>query len=226
MDGLPLTIWGCSPLLSRGISGYEAIPCEGITWRKRPSALIIPVEHPFLCRRERSTPRPDFPHTGGSRGYSLGPIGHNQCDGRSTPKEKPPHISEPQSWTTPPASAILISNAPCYRCPNVRGFPPMEIRAQSPEMADVVLRAVRAGRWPGPGGYRTVLAVEPGCRETEGTGGTGPSRERRHFLDRGTLDPDERRSTTMTQIRSHPVERWTASCCALYKRVRRSFTDG
>src|SRR3954471_3634393 len=28
----------------------------------------------------------------------------------------------------------------------------------------------------------------------------------------------------MTQIRSHPVERWTASCCALYKRVRRSFT--
>ena len=28
----------------------------------------------------------------------------------------------------------------------------------------------------------------------------------------------------MTQIQSHPVERWTASCCALYKRVRRWFT--
>ena len=40
----------------------------------------------------------------------------------------------------------------------------------------------------------------------------------------GTLDPDDRGSTTMTQIRSHPVERGTESCCALYKRVRRSFT--
>jgi hypothetical protein len=29
----------------------------------------------------------------------------------------------------------------------------------------------------------------------------------------------------MTQIQSHPVERWTAFCCALYKRVRRSFTS-
>ena len=28
----------------------------------------------------------------------------------------------------------------------------------------------------------------------------------------------------MTQIQSHPVERWTASRCALYKRVGRSFT--
>src|SRR3954453_20845065 len=28
----------------------------------------------------------------------------------------------------------------------------------------------------------------------------------------------------MTQIPSHPVERWTASCCALYKPVRRWFT--
>jgi hypothetical protein len=28
----------------------------------------------------------------------------------------------------------------------------------------------------------------------------------------------------MTQTRSHPVERWTESCCALHKRVRRSFT--
>jgi hypothetical protein len=28
----------------------------------------------------------------------------------------------------------------------------------------------------------------------------------------------------MTQIQFQPVERWTASCCALYKRVRRSFT--
>ena len=28
----------------------------------------------------------------------------------------------------------------------------------------------------------------------------------------------------MTQIQFQPAERWTASCCALYKRVRRSFT--
>src|SRR5436305_1522597 len=28
----------------------------------------------------------------------------------------------------------------------------------------------------------------------------------------------------MTQIQSHPVERWTAPCCALYKRVGRLFT--
>src|SRR4051794_36818330 len=91
-------------------------------------------------------------------------------------------------------------------------------------MADVVLRAVREGRGQGPGGYPTVLAMEPGCGETERIGGTGPSRERGHFLDRGAQDPDERRSTTMTQIRSHPVERWTASCYALYKQVRRSFT--
>jgi hypothetical protein len=29
----------------------------------------------------------------------------------------------------------------------------------------------------------------------------------------------------MTQIQSHPEERWTASGCALYKRVRQSFTQ-
>ena len=29
----------------------------------------------------------------------------------------------------------------------------------------------------------------------------------------------------MTQIQSHPVERWTASGCALYKRVGQSFTQ-
>src|SRR3954452_11108568 len=67
-------------------------------------------------------------------------------------------------------------------------------------MADVVLRAVRAGRWQGPGGYPTVLAVEPGCGETERVGGPGPSREKGHFLDRGT--PGARR----TLINDHDTD--------------------
>jgi len=30
----------------------------------------------------------------------------------------------------------------------------------------------------------------------------------------------------MTKLQPHPMERWTESCCALYKRVGRSFTIG
>src|SRR5512135_485832 len=43
------------------------------------------------------------------RGSCLGLISRNQYDRRSTPKAKPPHISEPRSWTTPPASATSWS---------------------------------------------------------------------------------------------------------------------
>ena len=43
------------------------------------------------------------------------------------------------------------------------------VGAQSPEMADVVLRAVRGSRRPGAGGHRAVLAVEPRGGEEEGT---------------------------------------------------------
>ena len=48
------------------------------------------------------------------------------------------------------------------------------LEAQSSEMADVVLRALRDGRGQGSGGYPTVLAVEPRCREKERTGGAWP----------------------------------------------------
>src|SRR5512135_921981 len=43
------------------------------------------------------------------RGSGLGLISRNQYDQRSTPKAKPPHISEPRLWTTPPASATSWS---------------------------------------------------------------------------------------------------------------------
>ena len=46
------------------------------------------------------------------------------------------------------------------------------VEAQSPEMADVVLRALRGGRGQGSAGRTIVLAVEPERREEEGTGGT------------------------------------------------------
>ena len=46
------------------------------------------------------------------------------------------------------------------------------VEAQSPEMADVVLRALCGGRGQGSGGRAIVLAVESERREEERTGGT------------------------------------------------------
>src|SRR5664279_4323962 len=45
------------------------------------------------------------------------------------------------------------------------------VGAQSPEVADVVLRALRGGRGQGSRGHPTVPAVEPEPGEKEGTGG-------------------------------------------------------
>ena len=50
----------------------------------------------------------------------------------------------------------------------------VDVEAQSSEMADVVLRAMRGGRGQGPGEHPTILAVEPERREEEGTGGRRP----------------------------------------------------
>jgi len=44
----------------------------------------------------------------------------------------------------------------------------VDVEAQSSEMADVVLRALRGVRGQGPGEYPTVLAVEPERRAKEG----------------------------------------------------------
>ncbi len=46
------------------------------------------------------------------------------------------------------------------------------VEAESSEMADVVLRALRGGRGQGPGEHPTVLAVEPERREKEGVSPT------------------------------------------------------
>jgi hypothetical protein len=59
---------------------------------------------------ETARPHSHFPtNPDRSREPCLGLIGRNQYDRRSTPKEKPPHISEPRSWTTPHASATSSS---------------------------------------------------------------------------------------------------------------------
>src|SRR3954452_13986556 len=105
MDGNPLTIQRRSPSLSRRISRDPAIPCEGVSWRMRLPKLILPVEHPSVCSEDRSTPQPFLPQIDRSRAYYLGLISRDQYDQRSTPKAKPPHISQPRSWTTPLASA-------------------------------------------------------------------------------------------------------------------------
>ena len=62
----------------------------------------------------------------------------------------------------------------------------VDVEAQSSEMADVVLRAMRGGRGQGPGGHPAVLALEPERREEEGTEGIWPRSRGRHFLDRQT----------------------------------------
>ena len=99
----------------------------------------------------------------------------------------------------------------------------VDVEAESSEMVDVVLRALRGGRGQGPGEHPTVLAVEPERREKEGV------RERRtpsrggHFIDRpASRHPNS--ATVRRKSQSQLEERWSASCCALNKRDGRSFT--
>jgi acyl carrier protein len=49
MAGNPLTFRGRLAPLSRKISGFPAVSCEGIPRRDRLPNLILPVEHPTLC---------------------------------------------------------------------------------------------------------------------------------------------------------------------------------
>jgi hypothetical protein len=109
MDGNPLTTQKRSPPLSRRISRSPAIPCEEVSRPRCHLDLILPIEHPSLCSRGRSTPQPISPLLDRSRGSHLGLISRDQYDQRSTPKANPPHFSEPRSWTTPPASATSWS---------------------------------------------------------------------------------------------------------------------
>ena len=70
-------------------------------------------------------------------------------------------------------------------------------QAQSAEMADVVLRAMRGRRGQGSRGHPGVLALEPQRREEEGTEGHRPAGRRRHLLN--PVSPESRgRQSSMT----------------------------
>src|SRR5262245_60702730 len=58
------------------------------------------------------------------------------------------------------------------------------VGAQCPEVADLVLRALRGGRGQGPWGHRIVPAMEPEPGEEAGTGGTRAHGRGRHFVAR------------------------------------------